>query len=159
MASVRTPSRYLSVCVLTAGFIAAFGGGASSKETVLYSFRGGSDGAGPGGPLIADGSGNLYGTTGGGGGGTGCQGRAGCGTVYRFSPGGTETLLHAFQGGSDGAFPSVGVIADAMGNLFGTTSGGGGFDDGTVFKITADGTESVLYAFRGGSDGIAPGGR
>ena len=70
------------------------------KESVLYAFKGGSDGDGPLGALMLDASGNLYGTTVSGGG-TGCGGY-GCGTVFKLAPDGTETVLYAFQGSSDG---------------------------------------------------------
>jgi uncharacterized repeat protein (TIGR03803 family) len=65
--------------------------------------------------------------------------------------------LHAFQGGSDGIIPSGGLISDNAGNLYGTTEGGGGSCDcGTVFRLAPDGTETVLYAFKGGLDGDIP---
>jgi uncharacterized repeat protein (TIGR03803 family) len=133
---------------------------AKSKETVLYAFQGGSDGASPQASLIADKAGSLYGTTYNGGGATGCFG--GCGTVFRLAPDGTETVLYAFQGGNDGEYPYAGLIADKGGNLYGTTSEGAGTgcDDGqgcgTVFKLTADGTLTVLHTFAGGSDGGEP---
>ena len=90
------------------------------RETVLYRFTG-SDGANPAAGLnpvaglIADASGNLYGTTELGGGASGCSG--GCGTVFKVTPSGAETVLHSFTGGSDGASPVGGLIADAAGNL------------------------------------------
>ncbi|MGH6841232.1 MAG: choice-of-anchor tandem repeat GloVer-containing protein, partial [Methylocella sp.] len=132
--------------------LAAAGGGASAApvETVLYSFKGGSDGAGPNGGLIADSKGNLYGTTRHG-------GASGNGTVFKLSPGGTETVLYTFTGGSDGALPSGGLIADSSGNLYGVTaSGGASSDGGVVFKLSPSGTETVLYSFKGGSDGSNP---
>ncbi|MGB8898208.1 MAG: choice-of-anchor tandem repeat GloVer-containing protein [Methylocella sp.] len=93
----------------------------NGTETVLYSFcslPSCSDGAGPSAGLIADSSGNLYGTTYGGG--SECIYGPGCGVVFKLSPGGTETVLHSFAGG-DGALPEAGLIADASGNLYGTT--------------------------------------
>jgi uncharacterized repeat protein (TIGR03803 family) len=133
---------------------------AMSAEKVLYSFRGGSDGANPYAGLIADSAGNLYGTTGGGGSGTDCRGgSSGCGTVFKLAPDGTETVLYSFLGGNDGANPSSSLITDRAGNLYGTTVEGGGANNyGTVFKLAADGAETVLYAFKGGSDGISPAG-
>jgi uncharacterized repeat protein (TIGR03803 family) len=146
------------------GFVVLFASaGANSKEKTLYDFRGGSDGEGPAGSLIADGAGNLYGTTNEGGGGTGCDnGSAGCGTVFELSANRRETVLYAFAGGADGAGPNPGLVADNVGNLYGTTAIGGevscpfGPDCGTVFKLAPDGSESVLYAFQGGSDGWEP---
>jgi uncharacterized repeat protein (TIGR03803 family) len=142
-----------------------------TAEMPLYSFKGGSDGSDPTGPLVADKSGNFYGVAYEGGGGD-CSGTAvsGCGTVFEFTPDnkgrGTLTLLHTFQGGSDGANPNYGVIIDEKGNLYGTTGlGGGGSCQftggppgcGTVFEVASDGTETVLYAFQGGTrDGALP---
>lgn len=101
-------------------------------ETVLHSFTSGNDGAEPEGALLLDTSGNLYGTTSVGGS-TNCAGQ-GCGTVFKIAPGGTETILHAFNG-TDGKFPSGTLIADKHGYLYGTTSGGGANSAGTVFKL------------------------
>ena len=133
---------------------------ADGTETVLYAFAGGSDGAVPLGTLIADKNGNLYGTTELGGGGVGCSG---CGTIFRLAPDGAETVLYAFQGGSDGAFPYAGLIADKAGNFYGTTNAGARsclrrFCGGTVFKLTADGSETVLYGFKSkrGANPAAP---
>jgi uncharacterized repeat protein (TIGR03803 family) len=130
----------------------------------LYAFQGGSDGWMPLGVLIADQSGNLYGTTSeGGNGGASCpDGSYGCGTVFKIAPDGTETQLYAFRGGSqDGSAPYAGLVADAAGNFYGTTGGGGScsFDQngcGTVFKLAPDGTETLLHKFSGGSDGTGP---
>ena len=143
-----------------AGFVVLSSSGAIASEKVLYSFRGGSDGANPYAGLIADSAGNLYGTTGGGGSGTDCRGgSSGCGTVFKLAPDGTETVLYSFLGGNDGANPSSSLITDRAGNLYGTTVEGGGANNyGTVFKLAADGAETVLYAFKGGSDGISPAG-
>jgi uncharacterized repeat protein (TIGR03803 family) len=140
---------------------------AKGKETVLYAFKGGSDGAQPLAGLIADSSGNLYGTTeDGGGGNAGCS--HGCGTVFKVTPGGAETVLHAFKSGSDGAYPAAGLLADNAGNLYGTTTEGGTTDTcgktedqqargcGIVFKIAPGGAETVLHIFTGGSDGGLP---
>src|ERR1700689_3318367 len=128
---------------------------------VLYSFTGGSDGNYPHGPLLRDKAGNLYGTTLEGGGSSTCAG--GCGTVFKLAPDGTETVLHAFTGGSDGIYPEGGVIADAAANLYGTTEQGGGNNvctdyggSGTIFKIGRNGREKVLYAFKGPPDGCLP---
>ncbi len=135
---------------------------AGNVETILYAFQGGSDGISPAASLIADASGNLYGTTYNGGGAQACFG--GCGTVFKLAPDGTETVLYAFQDGSDGANPVAPLVMDAAGNLYGTTSEGAGtgcsdegdIGCGTVFKLAPDGTLSVLHAFTGGSDGGDP---
>jgi uncharacterized repeat protein (TIGR03803 family) len=153
----------IGTCVagcLLAMFVPHGAAQAKSSETVLYAFQGGSDGAEPFSGLVADKAANLYGTTEYGGG-TGCY-SDGCGTVFRIAPDGTETVLHAFQGGSDGEYPLAGVILDKAGNLYGTTSEGGGtgceysLGCGTVFRVAPNGTETVLYAFQGGNDGDDP---
>ena len=135
----------------------------SGNETVVYSFKGGSDGANPFTGLVRDAAGNLYGTTLDGGSSTAC-GINGCGTVFKLDPSGNETVLHSFTG-VDGARPILGaLIRDAAGNLYGTTQVGGsgpcGFASGgcgTVFKIDTSGNEIVLHSFLG-SDGEFPAG-
>ena len=77
-------------------------------------------------------------TVGGGASGSAC-GPFGCGVVFKLSPGGTETVLHFFTGGGDGALPQGGLIADSSGNLYGTTNGGGASGLGTVFKLSGTG--------------------
>jgi len=118
-------------------------------ETVLHSFTGGSDGTSPCAGLIMDSSGNLYSTTSDG-------GADDDGVVFKLAPNGTETVLHSFTGGSDGAHPYAGLIADGLGNLYGTTDEGGAVNVGVVFKLAPDGTETVLHSFTGGSDGEYP---
>lgn len=94
----------------------------SVAYSVIYSFKGGADGANPRASL-RDVKGTLYGTTYEGGG-TECQNSAGCGTVFSITPSGTETVLHAFGGTPDGANPAA-SLADVNGTLYGTTNGGG----------------------------------
>ena len=141
-------------------------------ETVLYSFCAASnctDGAVPLAGLIFDAAGNLYGTTEQGGSYSGCLGYS-CGTAFQLSPGAngkwTEKVLHSFGKGQDGWWPDAGLILDAAGSLYGTTSRGGGVsscngnDCGTVFELTtgANGKwkEKVLHRFGKGMDGIDP---
>jgi len=117
--------------------------------TVLHSFANGTDGATPYDGLVRDSRGNLYGTTYDGG--AGCQG-FGCGTVFRVSAKGKETVLHAFAT-SDGHYPDFGtLVLDKAGNLYGTTYAGGTADMGVIFKVTSKGKESILYNFLGGAD-------
>jgi uncharacterized repeat protein (TIGR03803 family) len=111
-------------------------------QTVLYSFTYGTDGQHPSGGLIRDSAGNLYGTTDGG-------GAANAGTVFEVSAAGEEIVLYYFSSLDDGAYPDAGLIRDAAGNLYGTTSGGGSFRLGTVFKLDASGHETVLFNFEG----------
>jgi hypothetical protein len=171
----------LSLCTGSGGCGAVFkivrdSGGTWSDRT-LYRFAGGAqDGALPNGPVVLDARGHIFGTTTYGGTGTCNQSQlSGCGTVFelqRSSTGvWTEKIVYNFQGGIDGAYPS-GLIVNAAGNLYGTTSLGGSATAcvptndptgcGTVFELTpsSGGTwsESVLYRFAGGLDGIEPGG-
>jgi uncharacterized repeat protein (TIGR03803 family) len=135
-------------------------------ETVLYAFGGGNDGAEPITTIIADKAGNFYGMTYRGGVGSCISTVTGCGTVFKFAPDGTETILYSFLGGNDGALPGGRLIEDYKGNLYGTTSEGGGSNAcsdihgtrgcGIIFELAQNGTESVLYSFQGANDGAAP---
>lgn len=130
----------------------------TGTEHVLYSFTGGADGGQPQGDLLRDSQGNLWGTTAQGGLMSRCRG-AGCGTVFKIAGDGMETVFHAFGGAKrDGALPNAGLVADAQGNLYGTTYNGGTYNLGTVFQLTPDGVETVLHSFAGGSrgDGAKP---
>lgn len=131
-------------------FKVSVGGG----ETVLHSFPGGTDGANPNASLVFDSAGNLYGTTIGGGSAS-CIG--GCGTVFKVSSTGEEAVLYAFtQTNDDGGHPNGALIFDSAGNIYGTTQAGGANADGTVFKLSSTNEETVLYSFKGGTDGQAP---
>jgi uncharacterized repeat protein (TIGR03803 family) len=151
-------------------------------ENILHVFLGtpANDGATPGGGLLIDPTGNLYGVTAyGGDGGCVVLGiRGGCGTVFEMSPpllpGGDwiETILYTFQGGNDGFLPAGDLTWDAEGNMYGATQYGGSAAScnafytgcGTVFELSppktqgAPWTEKVLYAFKGGVDGTNPNG-
>ncbi|HEX4159394.1 MAG TPA: choice-of-anchor tandem repeat GloVer-containing protein [Rhizomicrobium sp.] len=131
---------------------------AAAPYTVLYTFQGSPDGAFPEGGLIGDKAGNLYGTAAKGGN-TGCDFSAGCGTVFKLAPDGTEAVLYTFTGGSDGGEPVLSRLAlDGKGNLYGTTEEGGANGDGVVFNISPNGKEEVLYSFTNGNDGGKPSG-
>jgi hypothetical protein len=150
--------------------------GGKWTEKVLHSFAGiGSgkqygDGAVPNGGLVLDSKGAIYGTTGFGGDGSGvCQegnGFDGCGTVFVLKPpirkggGWDEKMLWRFQGRpDDGSGPYGGLILGSLGQLYGTTRGGGSPENGLVFELkppTTKGgtwTESFLHVFTGGNDG------
>jgi uncharacterized repeat protein (TIGR03803 family) len=118
---------------------------------VLHSFAY-ADGAFPEAGLVMDSSGNLYGTTTGGGSSTNCPN--GCGTVFRLDPSGTLTMLHTFSYG-DGYSPVAALVRDPSGNLYGTTFYGGSSGYGTVFKLDPSGTLTVLHSFSG-SEGENP---
>lgn len=123
----------------------------TGKETVLYNFLGGTtDGAYPLAGVIRDSAGNLYGTTQGG-------GTSNLGTVFKIDTSGNETVLHSFTG-PDGSLPYGGLIRDGVGNLYGTTySGGFVGSQGTVFKLAANGTFTLLHSFTfNGVDGAFP---
>jgi uncharacterized repeat protein (TIGR03803 family) len=108
-------------------------------ETLPHSFAGGSDGALPYAGLVIDKAGNLYGVSYLGGTGPCFATYTGCGTIFKVSPAGgtawTTSILHSFQGTSDGQFPYGGLTINGVGHLFGTTSGGGKYSYGTVFEV------------------------
>ena len=128
----------------------------SWSENVIHSFTG-NDGESPVSGLVFDDSGNLYGTTPSG-------GAYGYGTAFQLTPNPdgswNETVLHSFNWSwKEGRGSLAGLILDAIGNLYGTTSDGGAHDYGTVFKLTPnpDGSwsESTIYSF-GGANGRWP---
>jgi uncharacterized repeat protein (TIGR03803 family) len=133
-------------------------GGGTWTETVLYNFGNGNDGSGPGGNLVFDSAGNLYGTTEGG-------GTHNDGTVFRLTPGPTgwtESILYSFTGhiyGPDGNSPVGGLVMDKQGNLYGVTKFGGtkgGY--GTVYELRPKNggyVESLIHSFDG-YDGWEP---
>ena len=124
--------------------------------TSLYSFNSYPDGAWPATKLVRDSDGNLFGATPRGG--AYCSRfflNSHCGTVFKLSPDGVETVLHSFAGGTtDGATPGA-IVRDSQGNIYGTTMRGG-FYHGIIFKVDAAGNESILYEFKGGWDGSHP---
>ena len=157
---LATRLRLIVLCGLAA-FLAASGAASAANENVLYSFcalgQFCTDGADPAAGLTMDAAGNLYGTT--------VQGGADRnGTVFELTPNAaktswTETVLHSFGSQSgDGVGVYAGLIMDAAGNLYGTTSGSflgspsGPYFGGTVFELTPNAaktswTETVLYSF------------
>jgi uncharacterized repeat protein (TIGR03803 family) len=127
---------------------------AGGKFQLLYAFHLDCDGANAESPPVLDSSGNLYGATAG----AGCtdgQNNA-WGVIYKVTPSGEETVLHTFTESPDGASPFSALLFDKKGNLYGTTANGGYLDQGTVFEIAADGTESILHQFQGDRDGVTP---
>jgi hypothetical protein len=140
---------------------------AQPELTTLVSFNGlpppNSNGANPAAGLIADAQGDLFGTTYAGGVYSGPSFPSGFGTVFEVVKtahgyASTPTTLVSFNG-ANGQLPAAGLIADAHGDLFGTTSGGGA-SPGTVFEVvkTAHGyasTPTTLVNFNG-TNGYAP---
>jgi uncharacterized repeat protein (TIGR03803 family) len=122
----------------------------AGKLVVLYSFGAvPSDGASPI-DLIMDAQGNLYGATNSG-------GAFNLGTVYKLDTKRNETILYSFTGANgDGANPAGALARDGAGNLYGTTYDGGYLQQGTVFKVEPNGTETILHTFLGGADGNNP---
>ncbi len=131
--------------------------------TVLHYFTGGVDGAYPDAGLTMDGDGNLYGTT------FGAGYSNSNGSAYKLTHkngGWTFAPLHTFTGGDDGGLPYAGVVFGPDGTLYGTTSQGGAYGQGTVFRLQppphfspnllAPWDETVLYSFQGGNDGANP---
>jgi hypothetical protein len=133
-----------------------------AQETVLGRFQG-TNGAIPGGGLIADAAGNLYGATGVG------LGQSQNGLIYELvaptAPGDawTEVVLYRFTK-ETGSMPSGGLIFDAAGNLYGTTTYGGTATWGSVYELSPPNvsggtwTLNILYSFLGGNDGKIPNG-
>jgi len=126
-------------------------------EHVLHNFAGGADGANPLAGVILDPRGNIYGTA-------TLGGTANCGIAYKLIPNAagawTERLLHTFLGvnAQDGENPNW-LTFDAHGNLYGSSTGGGVDNPGTIFKITRTPSgwqETVLYSFTAGNDGAYP---
>lgn len=124
---------------------------AKSSFAVLHAFAGApGDGDRPKDDLAFDGAGNLYGTTYDG-------GASDNGAIFKIDTHGTATLLHSFDGSAGGALPASGVtIDDKTGDLYGVTQGGGA-GAGTLYKLAADGTFTVLHTFANStSDGGFP---
>ncbi len=143
--------------------------GSAYTESVIYRFETNSpDGNSPLGGVVIDDTGALYGTTSSGGGGDpSCVASGGCGVIYKLTPSGgryTESLLHIFQGESDGGTPIGDLLPVRNGMLFGTTSGlppGGDTNSyGTVYEVGRSGKSyRVLYNFEPyNPDGLFPNG-
>jgi len=136
------------------------------QETNLYNFAGDANGGSPVAGLFRDAAGALYGTT--------QLGGVGFGTVFKLTPPaightewGFQTIYH-FKGGTDGAEPVAGVVVDAKGAVYGSTSDqsgslvGGNPGHGTIFKLTPPAagktswTKTLVHRFSGGADGGLP---
>jgi uncharacterized repeat protein (TIGR03803 family) len=151
---VRDPAGNLFGTTIQGGAFKTFGTvfkvDSAGNETILHSFSGGTDGGYPNGELVGDSSGNIYGTTGGG-------GAFGQGTVFKVDSSGNETVLYSFDNlHNDGRNPSGGLYRDSAGNLYGNTSVGGEYGWGTTYRLDTSNNETILYSFTGGSDGRYP---
>jgi uncharacterized repeat protein (TIGR03803 family) len=123
--------------------------GPASLST-LYTFGAPPDGQQPW-SVIQGSDGNFYGTT-------PLGGANGTGTLFMVTPGGVEKVLWSFGSGSDGSKPAGGLVQGNDGNFYGVTSEGGTNQQGTVFRITPSGSETVLWSFGNGTDGSSPSG-
>jgi uncharacterized repeat protein (TIGR03803 family) len=137
--------------------------GGEWTETILHTFNPNTDGSNPQGTLVFDAQGNLYGFANNGVKGTNCSG--GCGEVFELTPqfggGWGETIVHTFTNNGVDGYNPVGVIFDAKGNLYGTTTYGGTANAGTVFKLSPQAgggwSETILHNFSAnGTDGSYP---
>jgi uncharacterized repeat protein (TIGR03803 family) len=131
---LHAPALNVGLAYLIALFLLTLAAAPFAKAqsySIVYSFQcAPSDGTFPIGDLVADSAGNLYGATVDG-------GEFGKGTLYEISADGTEKVLYSFAGYPvDGEFPTGGLVLDAAGNLYGTTTNGGTYGCGTVFKVT-----------------------
>ena len=161
---LRDASRCAALLIAAASFL--HGGGASAYTIkTLYNFCAAAacaDGSQPDGPLVRDGSGNLFGTTTEGGANDG-------GTVFELKPDGTQTVIASFctpTGCPQGSLPSGGVIMDTNGNLYGTLVRGGFSSSGTIYELIPNAAHTkwrfkLLYRFCaqvGCPDGEGPSG-
>jgi uncharacterized repeat protein (TIGR03803 family) len=135
----------------------------TGNKTILHSFTGGADGGGPENALTMDAEGDFYGTTNGGGSGTGCAGGP-CGTIFKITPTGQLTTLYAFQGPpNDVAYIQGPLALDAQGNIYGigwegANSCGVAEGCGAVFELNTSRQETILHSFTGSPDGMLPSG-
>jgi uncharacterized repeat protein (TIGR03803 family) len=123
--------------------------GTNGIFTNLYYFTGGSDGDAPEAGLVQGPDGILYGTTYGG-------NNDPYGNVFKISTNGVQNNVYTFTGGADGANPYAGLVLGSDGNFYGTTTSGGTYTNGTVFRIGINGGLTTLYSFTGGNDGATP---
>jgi uncharacterized repeat protein (TIGR03803 family) len=123
----------------------------AGAETVLHSFAGApGDGDSPLAGLLQGSDGNFYGTT--------VRGGAnGLGSIFKLTPAGVETVLYSFAPGGDANSPDGTLIEGSDGSFYGVSSGGGTSGQGTTFKISPAGVETVLHSFLGApGDGGLP---
>ena len=122
------------------------------KQTVVYNFSGGADGGFPAGTLLRDGSGNLYG-------GATQDGSYGYGVVYELTPTVDGFSFNVLYGFTTCCGTGQTLVMDASGSLYDTTSLGGAYGKGSIFKLTPSNgawAYTDLHDFTGGSDGGTP---
>jgi uncharacterized repeat protein (TIGR03803 family) len=119
-AQPRAASTALALAVLIGSMLVATTSTQAQTFTVLHSFTGRPDGQGPGGGVVRDAAGNLYGTT-------DMGGPSNAGTVFKVDATGKEIVLYGFTGGADGGGLPAGLVRDAAGSLYGTTNNDGAF--------------------------------
>ncbi|MBA3915553.1 MAG: hypothetical protein H0X25_17195 [Acidobacteriales bacterium] len=126
----------------------------SGEFAVLHRFGQGNyqDGTNPCAGVVIDAEGNLYGTA-------PYAGPFNNGAVYKITPDGHESVLYGFGAAVDGSFPQAPLLKAHDGSFYGTTALSGTAGYGTVFKLTPDGVETLLYNFQGYEDGRNPAGK
>ena len=142
----------LTICRLLIFLLSLFGVSAFGQNYVIrHNFGIGTDGNYPNYGVTFDRSGNMYGTTLGGG-----NNGTIAGVIWEITSSGSYKVLHNFGSSGDGANPKGGVTIDRSGNLFGTTVGGGTNGGGTVWEITSSGTYQKIHDFGADTDGLGP---
>lgn len=126
-------------------------------QSVIHEFNG-ADGVGPGGPVVFDALGNLYGMT-------AIGGEFGLGVVYQLVPDASGdwalNVIHNFTGGDDGSSGSAGrLLIDENRTIYGVATVGGTYGVGVVFKLTpvdrGPWAQTALHAFKGEPQGALP---
>ena len=116
--------------------------------TTMVAFDG-SNGGLPLAGLTQGADGNLYGTT-------QFGGSNFTGNIFVLNTDGALTNLYSFSGASDGTSPATVFVQGNDGNFYGTTTTGGLFGEGSVFRVAPDGTFTNVYSFTGAADGADP---
>ncbi len=116
----------------------------------LYVFRDSNDGEWPDQAPVVDAAGNLYGTT------HVQNGSNFAGAIWMITAAGQFSVLHGFDGATDGSGPNSPLLIGQNGTLYGTTAYGGTYGYGTVYSITPAGNFTVIHAFAAGADGAQP---